>query len=116
MGKLGNETITVLKASLVVDSRTRSEYRDWDNAVLSDYGDCSLQPARTSEGSGSGVAPDRELILYDVRLIGPPTLVVGKDDRIQWRGTTYEVFGEPERWYHRGKLRHVALNLKRRDG
>ncbi|HLL68815.1 MAG TPA: hypothetical protein VK453_24340 [Micromonosporaceae bacterium] len=111
---IGADTITVLRAELTVTERYGSKrHRDWSTATSTTVSGVSVQPFTAVEQTA-----DREHAATRLRLFAPPTLDLAATDRVVWRGTTFEVDGEPARWFDTdtGAAEHVEAVLKRMSG
>ena len=109
---LGTDTITVIRAALVVADRYGNKTRDWAGAARTTVTGVSVQPV----GSDEAVV-DREWAAAHLRLFAPPGTDLTSTDRVAWRGDTYEVDGTPRRWFDdEGVEDHTEADLKRMTG
>jgi hypothetical protein len=112
MSTPGYETVTVLDAPLVTDSRHGTQRRDWTDATETELSGCSVQPWTADEATA-----DREFTATHVRLFAPFGNLPYATSRIVYDGVTYEVDGEPARWRDdAGRPDHVEASLKRLAG
>lgn len=111
---IGGQTVTRLRAPLVVDVRYGGEHRDWPNAARLDIRGVSVQPhAPTAE-----VDAGREYAETFARLFAPAgTDLVASDRVIVGGALTWELDGDAELWCDEtGRPDHVEAILKRRTG
>lgn len=115
--RLGNETIIVVHAALIVSTRDGSQGRDWGNATRTPYEGCMVEPYLMSNKLVQEDNMSREYVQGFYRCWLPPTAVVEHIDRLEWRGDSYEAFGPAQKWPdRRGVLHHVQVNMKFREG
>lgn len=108
---LGDDAVTIQRASLTTDATFGRQYRDWTSPATVTITDVSVQPFAEAEN-----AVDREYTATRMRLYAPSTTDIRAADRVVWRGATYEVDGEPQRWYDGGQLDYVLAVIKRMAG
>jgi hypothetical protein len=85
---LGTETVTVLSGM------TRDNFGDPQNSDTgTEVTGCSVQPASSTESTAHG-----ELVVVNAVLYAPCGTSIGALDRVQWRGQTYQVNGQPLIW------------------
>lgn len=105
-GALGRDTITILRAPLERDGHGNDK-RNWSAAAETPVTGCDAQPVGSQE---TLVNEDQVLLSYKV--YAPAGTDVVATDRVSYGGTTYDVFGEPERWRSRsGRLDYVLVTL-----
>lgn len=113
--RLGNDTITVIRANTIVDPRYGSRRRDWTDTTETTVVGVSVQPFRTTEST-----VDREYAATHLRVFAPavPGITDAQaTDRVRWGGVDYEIDGEPARWFgDGGSASHVELSIKRLTG
>ncbi|GAA0406241.1 hypothetical protein [Streptomyces luteireticuli] len=100
------DAIEVHAAPLVADAYTRS--RDWSKSRLVWAGRGHVQPDRTFEAR----SPERDTSQERLLVYLPADVPVSAVDRVRYRGTWWEVDGEPMRWPH-GALRHTRIRAWR---
>lgn len=108
---IGGETVIVRNAPLAAGGRYGNQQRDWANATEQTVRDADVQPLTGTEDT-----IDREYAATHVRLYAPASADIHTESRIDWRGTTYEVDGEPDRWFDGAALDHIEATLKRLSG
>jgi len=102
------ETLLVKRAPLVTGYGGQ-KVRDWANAALSaPYTGCAVQADTSQEFTDR-----RDVVVTRWRANMPPTADVQPTDRVVWKGTDYEITGEPERPTKRGVPHHVELVMTR---
>lgn len=112
MTVVGVETVTVLRAPLVTDPRYGRKVRDWANAVAHDVSGVQVQPLAAAETDAG-----REYVATRMRLFGPFGADIEAADRVAYRGTTFEVDGEPAHWRDLWSVpHHCEAVLKRMAG
>lgn len=100
----GPDTITIIRATLVLDSRDNSYYRDWPNATQTTYGNCMVEPYRMAEKLNSEDNVDREFAATSIRVFCQPGTDVLYTDRLTvssfgYEGITFNVLGLPGAWH-----------------
>lgn len=97
---LGNDTFTVLRASLVVDARDGGETRDWANASQIVVSNAKVNPFQLAEKLNWEINAEREYARTGLKFFAPPSsgFEVLHTDRILYNGEIYEVFGHPQVW------------------
>lgn len=114
---LGSDTITILRAPLVVDPVDNSSYRDWDTAVSTPVYRCSVQPFPMAEKLNFEENRSREFSRTAIRIWCPPGTRFEPTDRILYMGETYDVFGHQGVWHRfRGQEHHVQIIARLREG
>jgi head-tail adaptor len=110
----GADVITRIRAPLTTTgSRYGKETRDWANAARVDIAGASVQPY----GTAAEMTVDREYTSTHLRLFAPAGTDLDAADRIEWRGTSYEIDGEPMAWYDdAGVPDHVEAAIKKTEG
>ncbi|AYF29307.1 hypothetical protein CSH63_17915 [Micromonospora tulbaghiae] len=88
------ETVTVVRAPLV-DDGYGNQARDWPAAARTPHDGCAV--AQGSRG-GEAFTGDRNAVLSDLQVFMRPGADVVATDRLEVRGRTYEVVGEPFDW------------------
>ncbi|MFJ8041208.1 hypothetical protein ACIRBX_11950 [Kitasatospora sp. NPDC096147] len=99
------ERAQVHRAPVTAGAYTRR--RDWEMAQQVWEGWVSAQPSSTTEAR----SPDRDLLSETLHVYLPTDAVVGRHDRIDVDGITYEIEGEPE--HHRGPRPHIRITAWR---
>lgn len=114
---LGNESIFVIRAPLVRNERTNSDYRDWDNATETEVKFCNVQPFPLAEKLNEEVSISREYARSSIRIYAPAGTDIRHTDRIRYRGNDHDVFGFAGDWQDfSGTPHHVAVVARRREG
>lgn len=115
---IGNETVTLKVAPLAHDARSGEFYRDWANATLFELSGCSVQPFPLAEKLNYEVMDNREFARSSVRVYAPPgSQVPEPNDRFDYRGREYEVFGFTSELVDlEGQLDHIAFIGRIREG
>lgn len=114
--KLGNETLTFLRAPLVTDS-DNTKYRDWPNAVSTLVPYCAVQPFLLSSRLSVEIETYREYSSTLYRVWAPVGFRPVYTDRALWDGVEYEVDAEPSIWkYSDGTISHYNMLIKLRSG
>lgn len=117
MRPLGNDTIQIKRAPLVVEPAGNEQYRDWANATLTTVSHCNLQPFLPSDRLQYEVNAEREFSRAVWRLYCPPGTDLLPSDRVIYAGEEYEVVSEAARWRRLGgQERYVGVILQRRIG
>ncbi|HEX5541114.1 MAG TPA: hypothetical protein VFX60_06060 [Micromonospora sp.] len=107
------ETAIVLRAPLIED-RYGNEVRDWVNQERIESDGWAFAPRFSDEASDAG----RQGVIVGLTGLGPPGADVLATDRMEVRGLTYEVEGEPGEWRNpfTGWLPGIQVALKRVEG
>lgn len=109
--KLGNHTITVVRAPLVTDPYgNEGTERDWDNAAEHQVQGCSVQGQPSAE-----FTRDRDLVVIRKEVYAPPEADLLASDRVRWDGATYDVDGQPQREVHGTHVDHLYALLRRSE-
>ncbi|CAM5331889.1 hypothetical protein [Streptomyces aurantiogriseus] len=106
---LAPHTVTVVKAPEGFDAEGNSN-TDWSSAERTTI-QGQVEPAASSENRDNR---DQVATTYLVRL--PPGTAVGPRDRLEWRGMTLEVTGDPLPWLGLAALDHLQLTAVRIQG
>lgn len=115
--KLGNQTVTVLRPVITTDARDNSKYKDWVHATETAVDGCMLQPFLTASRMSAEDNVEREFSRMQRRLWMPAGTDIVYTDRISYNGETYDVWGQPNRWYDfEGNEDHVELLVVLREG
>lgn len=115
--RLGNQSVYVVRAALVPDSRDNNLYRDWAHATQTLVEGCMLQPFLTASRMSAEDNVEREFSRMQRRLWMPPGTDVLYTDRIVFNGDTYDVWGQPNRWFDfEGIEDHVEMLIVLREG
>jgi head-tail adaptor len=90
----------------VVSGYGNAVSHDWGPAASRKPAEACVQPNGTSEATGG-----RDKVITNIRVFLHPGTDVTATDRIEWRGHTYEVEGDPQRWPDpiSGAEHHVEL-------
>jgi hypothetical protein len=86
------ETITRVQPGPVTDPFSgEPSFEDWDNPIYTEIPGCVLYPraAGAEETNEAG----RTQVQQTLTLLVPPGVELDPDDRVEWRGHTYEVLG-----------------------
>lgn len=116
---LGNDTITRVRAPLVVNTRDNSKSRDWTQATSLPIPGCVVEPFRPSMAARGMIEVNtgREFEQQPIRVYAPATTDVVYTDRIVWQGKTYDVVTDPAGWTDLwGTLTHYVLIIRLRVG
>lgn len=107
------DTVTRLRPQTSSDAHNPDAAVDWTLApVETDLTGCRFQPISTNEELNL-----REGVEVNARLLGPLTLDLTPQDRVQFDGETFEVVGEPLKMRGPyGNTAHVEIMLRRFDG
>lgn len=109
VASLGPHTITILRAPQIGSDYGTATRPDWDNATRAEVKGCSVQPAQGSEYT---IDRDSTTELWTAWL--PPSADLHAEDRVEWRGDTYDVDGQVQRWDF-PPLDHLQVNLRRSE-
>ena len=110
MTRLGSETIVIVHAALVTNTRDNSEGRDWANATRTAYGGCMVEPFLMSNKLIKEDNQDREWTQEFLRCYLPATAVIEYTDRLEWRDRKMDAFGLPQLWCDfRGNPHHYQI-------
>lgn len=93
-------------------SERGSTVPDWENADRLYISGCSVQPGATNlsqDGRVLGIADTWTAYL-------PEGSDVKAGDRIEFNGETFEIYGEPRKWFAAFNLSHIQLDLRRWEG
>ena len=107
------ETVTRLRAPLVAD-RYGNLVPDWSNPDRLDIPDCGVAPRTSDEETEQG----RQGVVVGIAVYAPPDADILPSDRLEVRGSVYEVVGEVAVWrspftgWHPG----IVVNLRRVEG
>lgn len=111
---LGGNTITVVRAQLVIDPRDNSLYRDWVNASQTVVERCMVEPYPLAEKLNVEDMRDREFVRTALRVYAPKTTDIIYTDRVLFNGLEYRMFGDAGNWFHlNGALNHLAFIIRR---
>lgn len=103
-----SDTVTRLRPTVI--TQRGSEIPDWSNPDRLEIPGCSMQPAGTSltqDGRVQGTTDGYTCYL-------PPGADVMAGDRIQYRGGTYTINGEPRVWNSpTDRVSNTQLQLER---
>lgn len=109
----GADDITVHRAPLVAADRYGKQARDWADADDHTISGVSVQPM----AGGAEQTIDREYASSRVEVFAPADADLLATDRVTWRGQSFEVDGEPFRWFDDvGTPDHTYAILKRMTG
>lgn len=115
--RLGAETIKVLSAKLVVDPFDNSKSRDWAQPIRTTVKNCSVQPFIASEKYAAEFETEREHVRQMLRVWVPSGTNVEYTDRVEYRGTTYDVIGIQSVWNQlNGTENHRVVLMRERLG
>ena len=120
MRPLGQETITIVKPTVTVDTVDNTTYLDWDNVTTVDVKKCSFQPFLPSDKLQFEETRDRDYARSTWRIYAPyvdSVLALKPHDRIRHLGLEYEVYGHIGTWRDmRGNPHHVQIIVQQREG
>lgn len=111
---LGTDSVTVRRAPLTAPPADRygALRRDWTAATATIVAGVSVQPVTAAE-----TTVDREWASTRLMLFAPGDTSILATDRIDWRGTTYEVDGPAQEWIDdTGGVDHIEVVLKLMTG
>lgn len=113
----GRETVVVVRAPLVTDSRDNTQYRNWENPTRTTVNGCGVEPFPLAEKLNFEENRGREFARSAVRIYMPPGTDVVATDRLEWDGKTFQVLGHPGKWSRfNGREHHVAVIAQQREG
>lgn len=104
---LGPHTVTVLRGTSAPSEYGNTTSTDWSNPTRTEVPGCSVQPA-----PATAYTVDRDTFTTRHQVYMPPDTDVRSNDRVEWRGDTYDVDGDVLRWDFPG-LSHLVVNLRR---
>ena len=104
---LGPHTVTVVRPGRKAGDYGTGTVPDWDNATSTDYEGCSVQPV-----VGGEYTVDRDSTTTRWQAWVTPEADVAPTDRVVWRGDTYDVDGDVQRWDF-PPLAHLVVPLVR---
>lgn len=104
---LGPHTLTVLRAGTRASDYGTQDDLDWDTATATDVHGCNVQPASSLE-----FTIDRDSFTTRMAAYLPASADVRAEDRVVWRGDTYDVDGDVLRWDF-PPLAYQVVNLRR---
>lgn len=120
MRALGPYTVTIIKPTVVVDSRDHSIYFDWATPLVSTVRGCMLQPFLPSDKLQTEDDHDRDFAKSTWRVHTPVTadiLALAPHDRLIIDGQTYEVYGHVQTWRRfSGAYSHAQIIVQLRTG
>ncbi|MBO0884490.1 MAG: hypothetical protein J2P17_29985 [Mycobacterium sp.] len=112
MKSFGNDTVTLLVRNITSADELGVAVK---TATSIDVAGCSFQPATDTESD-----TNTDSTISKWRVYCPPTadvLALRATDGIHYRGTTYEIFGDPQIWTdRRGSAHHVTLIVRKARG
>lgn len=115
---LGNDTITILVPTVVIDERDNTQYLEYSDGVT--VRNCSLQPFLMTEKFQEEYTTERESTRTFYRVfvpVTPETLEIDETYQVRFNGDVYEVHALPGEWRSlTGRLDHIAFLVKRRVG
>lgn len=114
---LGQETLVRLRAVITVNSKDGTHELDWTTPVTATFYNCMVEPPLIGNRLLVEDTKARDFVdsLFKAYIPGNPD--VRYDDRIQWRGDTYEVRSAPQlRVDFDGNTDHVQLMLELKAG
>lgn len=115
---LGNDTITILVPTVVIDERDNTEYLEYSDGAT--VRNCSLQPFLMTEKFQEEYTTERESTRTFFRIFVPvndDTLAINETYQIRFDGDIYEVHALPGEWRAlNGRKDHIAFLVKRRIG
>lgn len=120
MKPLGNDTITIVKPTLSLDTVGNATVIDFENPTLIVIRKCAFEPFLLAEKLQFEDVRDRSYSRSTWRVWIPPTddaLAIEPHDRIRFDGVEYELFGHIGIWKDfNGKIEHVQLVVQLRTG
>jgi hypothetical protein len=117
--RLGHETITVVRAGLVVSAIDNSESRSWSAATRTDIPYCSVQPFLMASRLIQEDTASREYSNQYLRcwLPSDAAIVPASTDRLEWNGLDLEAYGQVGTYNdHQGNLHHYQIIARQRSG
>lgn len=105
-GHIGRQAVTLLDAPLVAGAYNK-QVRDWDAAVSTVVGRCTVDMTGSSERTNAG-----DQTVTSARLFLPPRAPrVTEWMRVSWQGRTWEVDGVPADPEETGPLSGQVVDL-----
>ena len=107
------ETVTRLRAAVVVDPYSTEAGEDWSNPSSLAISGCAFDPG----GTGEAIDLARRVITTQPTLYAPAGSDIVASDRLVVRGVTYGVDGDPSDWRNpfTGWQPGLAVALKRSE-
>lgn len=100
------ETVIIRRAPL--KEVRGSLVRDWANFTTHTLACCSVQPSATSSADERAEQSTNRWELY-----APPCSDVQRGDRVEYKGTVYEIDGDPYVWKSpTGRVTHLHAHLE----
>lgn len=96
---LGSEVITIKRAPELTDPRDGSLYRDWPTASSTVVEGCMVQPFLMSNKLVVEDNLQRQFASQYFRVWMPAGTDLEYTDRLEFRGNSYDVYGEAGPWY-----------------
>ena len=103
---LGKNTIIIIRATLITDSRDNTLYRDWDNTTQTVVKNCMVEPFPMAEKLNFEDSRDREFARSACRFYLPRDTDIVYTDRILFDTFEWQVLGHPGIWYDFKAFRH----------
>lgn len=115
---IGTETIIRLRAPLVISERDNTtEYRDWDNAVETEFNNVMVQPFKMAEKLNFEDEVGREFVRTAFRFIMLGEQDFLYSDHILWNGYELLIFGHPQKWRRfNGELKYSGFIARIQEG
>ena len=99
------DAVTIRRAQLT--ERRGSTVRDWTNYTEHTIRGCSVQPSSTSSNEDRA-----EQVTDRWELYAPPCADVKRGDRVVYKGTVYDIDGDPYTWKSpTGRTTHLHAHL-----
>lgn len=117
---LGNDTITLVKPTIIVDPVDNTEVISFDTTTEIVVRRCMIEPFLLSEKLQEEITGERDFVRSTWRVWAPATadvLALSHHDRIIHQGQEYEVFGHLGVWRDfAGRNHHVQFIIELREG
>lgn len=106
------ETVTILRAGTPTTDRYGNEVPGADQR-LDVYG-CAVAPRADADITGQG----RQGVIVGTTIYFPPATDVRATDRLEVRGETHDIVGDPGDWRspYSGRARGVEVSTRRAEG
>jgi hypothetical protein len=109
---MSGETVTILRAGVPTQDRYGNDVPGSDLRV--DVDDCAVAPRLAGDATEGG----RQGVIVGMTVYFPPATDVTATDRLEVRGETHTIEGDPGRWVspHNGREYGVEVATRRVEG